>query len=289
MNVTSDYLAFIGFSGEPRADLATLREVVLRHTMSIPFENLDALTGRRVSLLPADVEQKLLRSRRGGWCFEQNLLLGNALRALGFEVEDLAARVVWGRAADAVAPRTHRVLKVTLDGVEWIADAGFGGQTLTGVLDLAREGAQSTPHEDFRVTRRGAEYLVESRVAGEWLPMFRFDLHPQQPIDFEAANFQLVHDPASHFTQGLRVSRVTGEGRQVLRGFELAFHSLQGGSRRTTLAGATAVIEALEDVFGIDVSGLPELRARLESLHLISQRDAPAPAQHSRNTSVTDA
>ena len=88
------YLAHTGFEGTARADLPTLRQLVLRHVLTIPFENLDALTGRRPSLDPADVERKLLRQRRGGWCFEQNLLLGNALRALGFAVEDLAAREV---------------------------------------------------------------------------------------------------------------------------------------------------------------------------------------------------
>ena len=266
MQDLSGYLQHIGYSGVPRTDLATLRQVVLRHALSIPFENLDALMGRRVSLASADVEHKLLRLRRGGWCFEQNLLLGNALRALGFAVEDLAARVVWGRAAEAVAPRTHRVLKVRVDDRDFIVDAGFGGQTLTGVLDLASEQPQSTPHEDFRITRRGEERLMESKVAGQWLPLFRFDLHPQQPIDFEAANFQLVHDPDSHFTQGLRVSRVVAEGRHVLRGFDLAFHHLNGKTQRLTLPDAKSAMDSLREVFGIDTSGLPELAARLDSL-----------------------
>jgi N-hydroxyarylamine O-acetyltransferase len=260
------YLRFIGIERAPTVDLESLRDVVLRHALSIPFENLDALTGRRVSLDPGDVERKLLHLRRGGWCFEQNLLLGNALRAIGFPVVDLAARVVWGRAADVVAPRTHRVLKVRVDDRDWIVDAGFGGQTLTGALDLASEEPQATPHEPFRLRHIADEFLMESLVAGQWLPMFRFDLHPQQPIDFEAANFQLVHDPASHFTQGLRASRVTREGRHVLRGFELAFHSLQGGTRRETLGDTKSVLAALADVIGVDTSGLTDLPAKLESL-----------------------
>lgn len=266
MNDLAGYLRHIGFSSAPSTDLATLRAVVLRHTLSIPFENLDALVGRRISLDPIDVERKLLREGRGGWCFEQNLLLGNALRAMGFVVVDLAARVVWGRAVDVEAPRTHRVLKVLADGREWIVDAGFGAQTLTGVLDLASEESQQTPHEPFRLGRLGDERVMESLVAGEWLPMFRFDLQPQLPVDFEAANFQLVHDPASHFTQGLRVSRVTPAGRHVLRGFELGFHALTGGTQRQTLPDTTSVIYSLREVFGIDTAGLPELAARLDSL-----------------------
>jgi N-hydroxyarylamine O-acetyltransferase len=266
MRDLTGYLEYIGYEGERASDLATLRAVVLRHALSIPFENLDALTGRRVSLDPVDVERKLLRQRRGGWCFEQNLLLGDALRALGFPVVDLAARVVWGRAADVPAPRTHRVLRVRAEQRDFIVDVGFGGQTLTGVLELGSEAAQLTPHEPFRLRRLGEEQLMESQVAGEWLPMFRFDLQPQQPIDFEAANFQLVHDPQSHFTQGPRVSRVTPDGRHVLRGFELAFHPLRGETRREALADSAAVLHSLREVFGIDASGLPDLAARLDSL-----------------------
>ena len=112
MRDLSGYLQHIGFEGRARADVVTLREVVLRHALAIPFENLDALTGTCPSLDSGDVERKLLQQGRGGWCFEQNLLLGNALREMGFPVVDLAARVVWGRAADAVVARTHRVLKV---------------------------------------------------------------------------------------------------------------------------------------------------------------------------------
>ena len=266
MRDLSGYLRHIGHEGACSADLTTLRALVLRHTLTIPFENLDALTGRHPSLDPADVERKLLVEGRGGWCFEQNLLLGNALRALGFSVVDLAARVVWGRDADAIAQRTHRVLKVRIGDRDFIVDAGFGGQTLTGVLDLAIEDAQPTPHERFRLRRMGDERLMESEVAGEWLPMFRFDLHPQQPVDFEAANFQLAHDPASHFTQGLRVSRVTSQGRHVLRGFDLAFHALGGVTSRQALPDTQAVLHSLREVFRIDISALPELGARLDAL-----------------------
>ncbi|MEO6186972.1 MAG: arylamine N-acetyltransferase, partial [Steroidobacteraceae bacterium] len=84
------YFTRIGYEGPRTVSGAVLADIVLRHTMSIPFENLDAYLGRRISLEPAAVEQKLVADRRGGWCFEQNLLLGNALRTLGFDVTDLS-------------------------------------------------------------------------------------------------------------------------------------------------------------------------------------------------------
>lgn len=261
------YFQRIGYAGPRTVSRAVIADIVLRHACAIAFENIDAVCGRGVSLDSAAVHRKLVLEGRGGWCFEHNLLLGNVLRELGFTVTDLAARVVWGREADAVAPRTHRLLRVEAEGRSWLADVGFGGQTLTGVLDLRNASPQLTPHEPFRVQPlQSGEYLLGSQVRGQWLPLFRFDLQPQQPVDFEAANYQLAHDPASQFTQGLRASRVTVDGRHALRGRELVFHPLHGESRRQTLPDTAAVLQALMDVFGIDVRSIPELPARLDAL-----------------------
>jgi N-hydroxyarylamine O-acetyltransferase len=260
------YCARIGYDGAREPSRAVLTEVARRHAHAIVFENLDAFTGHRASLVPADVERKLVQQKRGGWCFEQNLLLGEALRALGFEVTDLAARVIWNRPLDAVMGRTHRLLRVRAEGRDWIADAGFGGQTLTGVLDLHSEESQATSHEAFRLRSLGEERVIESEIRGEWLHLCRFDLHPQLPIDFEAPNFMLSLDPASHFTQIVVASRVLPEGRVVLRGRELAFHALHGETRREDLGSVAAMQEALQDVFGLPLTGLPDLPARLARL-----------------------
>ncbi len=262
------YFSRIGHAGSREPSETLLARLVLRHACAIPFENLDAFAGRRISLDPGDVERKLVHGRRGGWCFEQNLLLGQILRTLGFDVTDLAGRVLWNRPRDAVTPRTHRALLVRFAGRSWLVDVGFGGHTLTAPLDLALEGVQETPHEPFRITRLAGDYLVESLIRDEWQPLFRFDLQPQQPIDFEAANYQLAHDPASHFTQVLIASRVAEGGRHVLRGRELAFHELKGGTRRETLAGPEEVIAALREVLGIELEPALQdsLRLRLETM-----------------------
>jgi N-hydroxyarylamine O-acetyltransferase len=256
------YFSRIGHAGGREPSAGLLAELVLRHASEIPFENIDAYTGRRVSLDPQLVSDKLVHGRRGGWCFEQNLLLGQILRTLGFDVMDLAGRVLWNRPRDAVTGRTHRALLVRVAGRSLLVDVGFGGHTLTAPLDLALEGAQQTPHEPFRLGRLDGDYLVESLIRGEWQPLFRFDLHPQLPIDFEAANYQLAHDPGSHFTQGLVATRVAADGRHILRGRELLFHELGGETRRETLADAAAVIAALREVFGIEVD--TDLRHSLE-------------------------
>lgn len=122
------YFRRIGWDGERRADAATLRGVHLAHIRSIPFENLDPLRGTAPSLAPADLIAKLVRGRRGGYCFEHNTLLAGVLEALRFRVTRLTARVVVGAERFEDRPRTHMALLVEAPGdpQPYLADVGFG-------------------------------------------------------------------------------------------------------------------------------------------------------------------
>ena len=89
------YLARIGFGGAPAPDLATLAAIHAAHVNAIPFEGLDPLFGRPVKLDLASLQDKLVDSRRGGYCFEQNAVLKAALETIGFKVVGLGGRVRW--------------------------------------------------------------------------------------------------------------------------------------------------------------------------------------------------
>ncbi|MFD9435164.1 arylamine N-acetyltransferase [Streptomyces sp. NPDC060002] len=125
------YLRRIGWEGERRADAATLRGVHLAHSRAIPFENLDPLRGTVPSLAPADLIAKLVRGgRRGGYCYEHNMLFATVLEALGFGVTLLTARVVVGAQRFEDRPRTHMALLVEVAGDPrpYLADVGFGAR-----------------------------------------------------------------------------------------------------------------------------------------------------------------
>ncbi|MEY2855481.1 MAG: hypothetical protein RL030_2613 [Pseudomonadota bacterium] len=265
-----EYLERIEASVAAPADLPTLRRIVYRHALAIPFENLDPFRGVPVSLDLANVQHKLVTGQRGGWCFEQNLLLGEALRALGFSVQDLAARVLWGRDETARTPRTHRLLEVEVAGRRWLADVGFGGQTPTGVLDLDDRAPQSTPHESFRLRDFDGDLLLEAQPTGDegglWRPLYRFDRTRQWPVDFEAANYQLAHDPQSHFTTGLSAARPTPDGRWSLRNRLLTWRGLDGAGQQRVIADAASLQETLRDIFGIEAMALARLEQRFGQL-----------------------
>src|SRR5450755_2396793 len=131
------YLARLGYRGELRADVASLRALHEAHVTHIPFENLDILLGHGIRIDLASVQAKLVRGGRGGYCFEQNALFAAALELVGFRVTRLSARVRMG--GPPVRPRTHMLLRVEADGVLWIADVGFGGWGLIEPIPLAED------------------------------------------------------------------------------------------------------------------------------------------------------
>jgi N-hydroxyarylamine O-acetyltransferase len=260
------YLARIGWRGPTAPDLSTLRAIVASHAAAIPFENLDPFLGRPVLLDAAALEEKLVRGGRGGYCFEHNLLLSHALRAIGFEVSWLAARVLWGRPDDAITARGHMLVRVELDGRTHLVDVGFGGLTLTGVLRLEPDVEQPTPHEPFRLLSSGGDWRLQARVRGEWLTLYRFDLQRQHQIDYEVSSYYLSTNPTSHFVTGLIAARAEPGRRLALRGRDFAIHALDGETSRRTLSTPDQIIEVLEGDFHIRLPDRDALVARLASL-----------------------
>jgi N-hydroxyarylamine O-acetyltransferase len=257
------YFQRIGYSGPRTATLDTLRSLHLDHPQAIPFENLDSLLRISVRLDLAAIQDKLIVRRRGGYCFEQNSLLAEALRILGFRVTQLAARVVWGAPADALRPRTHMLLKVDLDSGPFIADVGFGGAVLTAPLRLEPEVEQKTPHGTFRLVGDARRYSSQMRIQDEWRTLYHFDLEPQLPPDYDMANWYVSTYPPSHFRSELMVARISGDASLALRNSQLSTYRDGRLSEQRQMADAFELRVTLEEVFGLTLPDSPELGAVL--------------------------
>ena len=127
--ILNHYFARINWSGAAAVNIDTLRALHLKHNCTIPFENLDVCCRGKCSLMINLWKRNWCSPGVGGYCFEQNGVFERVLRELGFQVRSLLGRVVLSN-PPALPPRTHRLLLVELEGEKWIADVGFGGQTL---------------------------------------------------------------------------------------------------------------------------------------------------------------
>ena len=266
------YCARIGYTGAREPRLAVLQALVAAHTAAIPFENLDVLLQRPIRLDPPSLYAKLVQARRGGYCFEHNLLLLDVLTRFGFCATGLAARVRWGRAPGIVGSRTHMLLRVDLADGPHLADVGFGGLTPTAPLALAPGPEQATPHESFRLVAATGEFDLEARLGGNWASLYRFSLQPQLPVDYEVANWFTSTHPASLFVNHLIASRAAPGAATP---FQQPVYGARrdGGSERRVLQDAASCA-----VFSNAISALrlPTLRSR--SIAAIAEANAAHPS-----------
>lgn len=267
--MTIDLVAYfkrIGYSGETQPNLDTLRALHLRHTETIPFENLNPLLGWPVRLDIESLQQKLVHAKRGGYCYEQNLLFKTVLESMGFRALGLAARVRWNTAPGVTLPRTHMLIHVDLDGSRYIADVGFGGLTLTWPLRLEAHIEQPTPHGLFRLVTEGDELILQARLSGDWKTLYGFTLQEQLLPDYEMANWYVSCHPESRFVTRLLAARPAADRRYALMNNEFATHFLDGRTERQVLRNASELREVLEERIGVNLPSAPELDAVLERL-----------------------
>jgi N-hydroxyarylamine O-acetyltransferase len=209
------------------------------------------------------LQDKLVRRQRGGWCFEHNLLFAHVLRAIGFRVTTLAARVRWNVPPQVTTPRSHCLLVVEVGGERHIADVGFGGLTLTAPLRLV-QGEQATPHEPHRLTSlAGGGHALEALVAGEWQRLYEFDLVEALQADYEVSNWYLANFPESQFVTGLIAARADVDRRHALRNTRYSIHHRDGTTERRIIADVAELKRVLRDDLRIRLPDSVRLDATL--------------------------
>jgi len=213
----SAYLARVGLKEPPAPTAEGLAQLQRAHRLAIPFENLDVILGRGIAIDSASVFAKLVTARRGGYCFEQNRLFGDALDALGFVARPLLARVWLGNAGPP-AGRTHTFSLVTIDGQDWVADAGFGGSyappmpLADGETAQAPDGAiyrlMRDPLHGWMLERDGDPATTDGRGTGAgWQPQYSFGLDPVFEADLALSNHWTSTAPGTRFTT-LRIASI---------------------------------------------------------------------------------
>lgn len=267
----SNYFNRIGYTGTPRADLATLAELQARHVRAIPFEGLDPLVGSPVKLdLPA-VEAKLVGSRRGGYCFEHGVLFKAVLERIGFPVTGLTGRVRWMSPADSpLSPREHMLLRVEADGAPRLVDVGFGACLVDEPLGFVTDIEQPTAMGTFRLSAADGLFTLEARQPAGWRTMYVFDLVPQIHADYELGNWYTSTSPNVPFVNILILERLSADRRHKIIADRYIIEGREGVRlEEHPIEDADQLAWLLDDIFGIappvpaaDLLALVSRRAR---------------------------
>lgn len=265
------YLQRLGYSKPPAPTLDNLRGLQLRHVCVFAFESLSTLLHQPVPIDLASVERKVLLDGRGGYCYELNQMFLALLQELGFDARGITGRVVMGGPPDARTARTHRLTLVTLDGVRYITDVGFGGMVPSGPLLLDSEADQATAHEFYRLTHNADDsYTLWAEVAGEWRGLYVFDLQVQADIDYEIGNWYVSTHPGSPFLGQLKVALLAPGKRYTLNNAHYAVHYLDRPSKKRTIKQADELLVLLRETFGIRLPVDGSLVEKIDSLIVAS-------------------
>jgi N-hydroxyarylamine O-acetyltransferase len=246
------YLERIDYHGPLAPDAETLKRLHVAHMLAVPFENLSIHAGEPIILDDEALFDKIVVRRRGGFCYELNGLFAALLRALGFNVAMLSARVM--NAQTGFGPEfDHMALMVTLEE-RWLVDVGFGDSFREPLL-LDERAAQLQGERAYRIDPDGDHLVLMQRDGGSaWAAQYRFSLTPYQYADYAGMCRYHQTSPDSPFTQRRICSRATPEGRVTLSGMRLI--TTRNGERyERELRDETAYAEALRALFGIVMAG----------------------------------
>jgi len=248
------YFDRIQWGGSTRPNYETLAGVLRAHMSSIPFENLDVLLGRTIRLDLDGLQQKLVRARRGGYCFEHGTLFGAVLEAMGFKPVRHTARVIMITPRTG-APRTHMFLTVPVAEGTFVVDPGFGALAPRVPVPL-QEGVEARiGPETHWITRDGSHWILRTRAAEKETDCWLSTLEEDNPVDFEMGSHYVATHPTSPFVNRMMMRALTADGRVTVTNRDVTIHC-GNTAEPLQLVDRSALRTLLITYFGFD---LPEV------------------------------
>lgn len=252
------YLHRIGLSNPVPLTVEGLGELQLAHKLTVPFENLDIVAGRPLSLDLDHLYEKIVLRRQGGVCAELNTLYNWLLYSLGFLVTSYNARML---TPDTYLFRRHRILAVEIQGQTYTTDVGFATENARCPLLLEEGLVQNDGHCDYRYQWEDFFGWVQCqrRPGRDWERIQAFALEPQVDRDFDPVLFFFEKSPTSNMNQFPRPSIYTREGMLALRRHVFQVER-QGNVDQATPTTPEEELRLIREVFHLDTAGIyPEL------------------------------
>jgi N-hydroxyarylamine O-acetyltransferase len=245
------YLQRISYEGDIHIDHNTLAALQYHHLVSVPFENLDIHLGNKIKLDLAHLEKKIVRDKRGGFCYELNGLFYALLHQLGFQVKMVAARVAkeegrFGQEFD------HMALIVDLGG-EWLVDVGFGDSFLLPMpLEVGIKHQDPSGYYIIETYGKDSFRLEASENDRDYTPQYFFTRTERQLEDYTQGCIYHQTSPESSFTRSRVCSLATETGRITLTDKEF-IETVVGRKNVRAVKDEKEFYQILRDKFEINV------------------------------------
>ncbi|XP_012880501.1 PREDICTED: arylamine N-acetyltransferase 2-like [Dipodomys ordii] len=270
------YFERIGYKNSgKKLDLETLTEILQHQIRAIPYENLHMHCGESMDMALEAIFDQIVNRKRGGWCFQLNQLLCWVLTTMGFETTMLGGYVYIPPAKKYGSDMTHLLLRVSINGKDYIVDAGFGSSyQIWEPLELISGKDQPQVPSVFQLTEeKGIWYLDQIRreqyvpdqefmnseilEKNKYRKVFSFTLEPRKIEDFKSASMYLQTSPTSLFVNTTYCTVQTADGTYCLMGFLLAHRKFSYKDNVDLVEFKTLKEEEIEEVlktiFGISL------------------------------------
>ncbi|MEW6731049.1 MAG: arylamine N-acetyltransferase [Acidobacteriota bacterium] len=251
MNIEA-YLERINYRGTLTVTAETLRNLHIAHMLTVPFENLSIHLGEPIILEDAALFNKIVKRRRGGFCYELNGLFAYLLSSLGFQVTMLSARVI--DAGGVIGPEfDHMALMIKLEE-RWLVDVGFGDSFCEPLL-LDERHEQVQGDHCYRIDTDDTHLLLMQKESknSQYSAQYRFTLQPYQYADYAEMCHYHQTSPESPFTQRRICSQATPTGRITLTSKRF-IKTVNGERQERALTGEEEYLALLREHFGIDLT-----------------------------------
>ena len=267
----------IGYSGPLAPTLETLNGLILAHAQAISYETMDIMLGRPIYLDVAALQKKMIAGKRGGYCFEQNMLFRAGLRSLGYHITSLQGRFVRGIEIDAPRPAIHMVLQIELPDGRYLADVGFGNLAPTRALLMEPLMEQETPHETMRFIDVGGELTLQARLKHGWEHVYRVIPYPRFDTEYEITNWYTSTHPDTPYQGNIIAARPGPDGTRItMYNSRMTVRNADGSAERRRLETEEEFRDALRGDFGLNLSD-EDIRMCVEVMRLKGTGDEPHP------------
>jgi len=207
------YLTRINFDGTTEPTLELLRMLQKKHLLGIPFENLDIHYKTPIKLNSADIFEKVINKKRGGFCYELNSLFHELLRSIGFDVKIISARVFNSKKQTFSPEFDHLAILAKINSANYLVDVGFG-EFAFHPLEIESSTMLNDERGIFKIEKHDNKYYrVSKLIAKNWMTEYIFSLQERGLREFEEMCLYHQTSPESHFTQNKLCSIATETGR----------------------------------------------------------------------------
>ena len=143
------------------------------------------------------------------------------------------------------------ILAVDIEERRWLADVGFGGDTLLDPIAFDNHERVQQGAWAFQLIDEGGVRVLRGLRSHGWLDLYAFTDEPQLPVDYEVANHFTSTWPRSPFVTKVVVQRSGLDERWMMIEDELRVER-PDATERWTVDSHEERLSILADRFGLD-------------------------------------